>query len=120
MLHLHGFFEQARRGRLTAIRCRRCTELAIPPREACAGCGRSEWEPVLLAGTGTIESFRVIGSAEAGPPTPYAVADVRLTEGVSLAGRIVDIPLDALAIGQAVRFRALVDGLHTAIAFGPL
>ncbi len=120
MLHLHGFFEQARLGRLTAIRCRRCAELAIPPREACSGCGRSEWEPVPLAGTGTIESFRVIGSAEAGPPTSYAVADVRLTEGVSLAGRIVDIPLDALAIGQAVRFRALVDGLHTAIAFGPL
>ena len=119
MLHLHGFFEQARRGRLIAVRCRRCGGLAIPPQEVCAGCGRGEWEPVPLAGTGTIESFRVIGSAEAEPPLPYAVADVRLTEGVSLAGRIVDIPLDALAIGQAVRFRALVDGPHTTIAFGP-
>ena len=51
--------------------------------------------------------------------TPYAVAQVRLREGVSVLGRIVDIPLDALAIGQAVRFRPLVEPHQTGIAFGP-
>ena len=50
---------------------------------------------------------------------PHAVALVRLTEGVSLLGRIVDIPIQSLAIGQAVKFRPLVEANHTAIGFGP-
>jgi len=44
---------------------------------------------------------------------------VRLREGVSVLGRIVDIPLDALAVGQAVRFRPIVEPHQTGIAFGP-
>lgn len=121
MRQLHGFFEQARRGRLTAVRCRGCAGLAIPPQETCGGCGTREWEPVPLKGTGTITSFRIVESPPRGRPgAPYAVAEVRLAEGVSLLGHIVGIPPDALAVGQAVAFCPLVDGPQTTIAFGPV
>ena len=50
---------------------------------------------------------------------PYAIAVVRLREGVSLIGRVVDIPLETLAIGLPVRFRPLGNETETSIGFGP-
>ena len=50
---------------------------------------------------------------------PYAIAAVTLKEGVSLLGRVVDIPLDALAVGLPVRFRPLTLKDQTAVGFGP-
>lgn len=118
---LKAFFEEARAGRLTAIRCGRCGELAIPPKEFCPACQERAWQPVPLDGHGTISSFTIIrvpprGHAE---EAPYAVAVVKLDEGVSLLGRILDIPLDALKVGMAVRFRPLIRDERTVIAFGP-
>ena len=49
----------------------------------------------------------------------HAVGVVHLKEGVSLFGRLVDIPLDRLAIGLAVRFRPLLLHDQPAVGFGP-
>jgi uncharacterized OB-fold protein len=121
VIHLQSFFEEARAGRLTGIRCGGCGELAIPPRELCASCQQRDWQPVPLAGTGHIVSYTVIRVAPRGRggEVPYAVAVVRLDEGVSLLGRVVDIPLEALATGLRVRFRALELNGETAAGFGP-
>ena len=121
MITLQNFFEQVRGGQLTGIRCGRCGELAIPPKESCPSCRERAWETVPLTGAGTVASFTVIRVA---PPAraadaPYAVALVRLQEGVFLSGRIVDIPLDVLRIGLPVKFRPLVDRDQTAVGFGP-
>lgn len=121
VITLKAFFEEARAGRLTGIRCSRCGELAIPPKEFCAACHERAWEPIPLAGHGTIASFTVIRIPPRGraPEAPYAVAVVRLDEGVSLLGRVVDIPLDALKVGLPVRFRPLVHDNQTVVGFGP-
>lgn len=118
---LKTFFEEARAGRLTGIRCLSCGELAVPPKEACPGCRQSAWEPVSLSGVGTIASFTVIRVPPKGraDEAPYAVVVVRLVEGVSLLGRAVDMPLDSLATGLPVKFRPLVTGNQTVIGFGP-
>jgi uncharacterized OB-fold protein len=118
---LKHFFQEARAGRLSGIRCGKCGELAIPPKEFCPGCQEQNWTPVPLAGKGAITSFTVIRIAPRGrgAEAPYAVAVVRLDEGVSLLGRIVDIPLDTLRTGLTVQFRALVTGEQTAVGFGP-
>ena len=116
------FFERARAGTLTALRCGKCGELAIPPKEFCAACQRREWQPVTLAGDGTIASYTVIRVAPRHhvSEVPYAIAVVKLREGVSLIGRVVDIPLDTLAIGLPVRFRPLVTDAQTSVGFGPI
>jgi len=121
VISLKGFFEEAREGRLTGIRCGGCGELAIPPKEFCASCGRREWQPVPLQGAGTIVSFTVIRVAPRGrgSEVPYAVAVVRLEEGVSLLGRVVDIPFEALRAGLAVRFRPVQIDTQTLVGFGP-
>ena len=119
---LQTFFEQARTGKLTAIKCGACGTLAIPPKELCPECGARRWTPVPLSGDGAIASFTVIRVAPRGHAgdVPYAIAAVRLAEGVSLLGRVVDIPLDRLAVGLAVRFRPLVVRDRTAVGFGPV
>jgi hypothetical protein len=121
VITLKGFFEEARAGRLTAIRCGNCGELAIPPKELCPGCRERRWELVPLAGTGSVVSFTVIRIPPRGrlPEAPYAVAVVKLDEGVSLLGRIVDIPIDALAAGLRVRFRPVLTEEQVVIGFGP-
>jgi uncharacterized OB-fold protein len=118
---LQRFFERAREGELTAIRCGGCGALAVPPKELCPECGARQWTPVPLAGDGTIASFTVIRVAPRGhaDEAPYAIAAVRMREGVSLLGRVVDVPLEALAIGLPVRFRPLAVKDHTAVGFGP-
>ncbi|HTY77986.1 MAG TPA: Zn-ribbon domain-containing OB-fold protein [Candidatus Bathyarchaeia archaeon] len=121
VLTLKHFFEEARAGRLTGIRCGKCGELAIPPKEFCPGCQEHDWTAVPLAGKGAVVSFTVIRIPPRGrgEEAPYAVAVVRLDEGVSLLGRIVDVPLDGLRTGLPVRFRPLVTGEQTAVGFGP-
>lgn len=121
VIHLKGFFEESRAGRLSGIRCGRCGALAIPPKEFCESCGQRDWQPVPLGGAGTIVSHTVIRVAPRGRggEVPYAVAVVRLDEGVSLLGRVVDIPLDALKAGLPVRFRPLEIGGQTMVGFGP-
>jgi uncharacterized OB-fold protein len=118
---LKNFFEQARAGRLTGIRCARCGALALPPKEFCPTCQQRQWEAVSLSGTGTVTSFTVIRIPPRGhaADAPYAVAVVRLEEGVSLLGRVVDIPLESLKTGLPVKFRPLVTGTQTLIGFGP-
>lgn len=118
---LKHFFEQAREGILTAIRCGKCGELQIPPKEFCSACRERDWKPVTLAGDGTIASYTVIRVAPRNHTgeVPYAIAVVALREGVSLMGRVVDIPLDALAIGLPVRFRPIVSETQTSVGFGP-
>ncbi len=121
VITLKNFFERAREGTLTAVRCGKCGALALPPKEFCPACHERAWAPVTLAGDGTIASYTIIRVAPArfASEAPYAIAVVTLREGVSLTGRIVDIPLDALAIGLPVRFRPLIKENQTSVGFGP-
>ncbi len=116
-----AFFERARAGQLTAIRCGPCGELVMPPKELCPNCHAHAWQPVPLAGDGTIATFTVIRVAPRAhaADVPYGVAVVRLKEGVSILGRIVDIPLDELAVGLPVRFRPIVTNDQASVGFGP-
>ena len=117
---LKSFFEEARAGRLTGLRCE-CGQIAMPPKELCAACGKRAWTRVPLAGDGAVASFTVIRVPPRGRAgeAPYAVAVVQLREGVSLLGRVVDIPLDSLRIGLPVRFRPIASGEQTLVGFGP-
>ena len=119
---LQSFFERAGDGKLTGIKCGGCGALAIPPRELCPECGKREWSAVPLSGDGEIASFTVIRIAPRGHAgdAPYAIAAVRLVEGVSVLGRVVDIPFDELGIGRKVRFRPLRIHERVALGFGPV
>jgi uncharacterized OB-fold protein len=116
---LKGFFEQAREGRLTGIRCGGCGEVAIPPREFCASCGKRAWQSVTLSGEGSLASYTIIRVAPSrhAAEAPYAVGVVKLKEGASIFGRIVDVPFEKLAVGLPLRFRPIVVKDQTAVGF---
>ena len=121
MVTLKTFFAEAREGRLNGLRCQHCGELTIPPKEFCTACHEHSWDVVQLSGDGTIASFTVVRVAHKTNTheSPYAVAVVQLKEGVSVLGRMVDLPLESLAGGSEVSFRPLLSGEQTLIAFGP-
>ena len=116
---LKGFFDRVREGRLTGIKCGGCGEVAIPPREFCASCGARNWEPIALSGDGTLASYTIIRVAPTrhAADAPYAVGVVRLEEGASIFGRIVDIPFEKLCVGLPLRFRPLVVNGQTSVGF---
>ena len=117
---LKGFFERAREGRLTGIKCGGCGEIAIPPKEFCASCGAHAWEQIPLSGDGTLASYTIIRVAarQHAADVPYAVGVVRLKEGAAIFGRVVDVPFEKLCVGLPLRFRAIVVNDQTAIGFG--
>ena len=92
------WFAAARQGVLKLRRCTSCQRPHWYPRPVCPYCqGDTEW--VDAAGSGTIYSLSVTRRAG---PVAYALAYVRLDEGVTLLTNIVDCDLDTLAIGQRV------------------
>ena len=95
--------------------------LAIPPKEFCAACGKRAWELVPLSGEGTLASYTVIRVAPAKhvADAPYAVGVVKLKEGTSIFGRILDVPFEKLSVGLPLRFRPIVVQEQTAVGFAP-
>ena len=73
------FFEKARGGQLTAIRCGSCGELSMPPRELCPSCYAHSWQSVALAGDGTIASFTSCGRPAAADGTRTTAASAAPT-----------------------------------------
>ncbi|CCE09805.1 conserved hypothetical protein [Bradyrhizobium sp. STM 3843] len=92
------FFAATANGSLRVKVCSTCRKPHWYPRPLCPYClGETEWSDV--AGKGQIYSVSVTRRAG---PIPYAIAYVRLDEGVTMLSNIVDCDLDSLRIGQRV------------------
>ena len=93
------YWDAAARGTLLVKRCIDCQRLHHYPRALCPFClsDRTEWQPV--SGQGTLYTYSVMRRVQ----VPYAIAYVRLDEGVTLMTNIIDCDFDQLRIGQPVR-----------------
>ncbi len=93
------YFTAAKNGVLKLRRCTACKAPHFYPRPLCPFClGDTEW--IDARGTGEIYSVSVTRRAG---PIPYAIAYVKLDEGVTMLTNIVDCDLDTLRIGQRVK-----------------
>ena len=93
------YWAAARDGVLKLRRCTACRRAHWYPRPVCPFCqGDTEW--VDAKGTGEIYSLSVTRRAG---PIAYALAFVKLDEGVTMMSNIVDCDLDDLRIGQQVK-----------------
>jgi len=102
------FWAAAKEGVLKFRRCTACAKPNWYPRAVCPYCfGDTDWE----ASKGTGEIYSVSVTRRAGP-IPYAIAYVRLDEGVTMLTNITDCDLDSLKIGQRVKlvFKPTEDG----------
>jgi hypothetical protein len=99
--------ESIHRYRLVAHRCGNCKRVYFPPRDICPICHRDsigKMKEFTLSGKGQIESFTVVHDA---PPAftrqrPYILAIIRLDEGPSITGQVVDCDPGEVDIGNRV------------------
>ncbi len=112
------YWRAAAAGQLLIKRCTACARPHWYPRSLCPYCMSDAlcWEEV--SGLGAVYSVSVTRKAA---PAPYAIAYVRLDEGVTMLSNIVDCDLDAVRIGDRVKvcFKAAADG-HAIPMFTPL
>ncbi|OGQ98608.1 MAG: hypothetical protein A2284_15015 [Deltaproteobacteria bacterium RIFOXYA12_FULL_61_11] len=111
------------RYRLEASRCKQCGYIAYPHRLICPECQCREFVPITLKNTGTIETYTVIRVAPSQfvDQVPYAVAIVKLDDGVALTCQVADTDPSKLAIGKRVtlEFRRIqADGEAGVLAYG--
>jgi uncharacterized OB-fold protein len=91
--------------RLLASRCTHCSQLAFPPTDECARCGRAEdgdRQSVSLSGLGRLYTYSVIHVAPASFRPPYAVGYVDLPEGIRVLAQI-ELPEGGLEIGETLQ-----------------
>ncbi len=87
-------------GKLLVKHCTTCGKPHWYPRPQCPFCMSDQTVWKESAGAGTVYSFSI--SRRVGP-VPYAIAYVRLDDGVTMMSNIVDCDLDAVRIGWRVR-----------------
>jgi len=103
--------EIPQRYRFEAGRCTECGAICFPPRLICPVCKARTFEAVHIADEGVIETFTVIRVAPTGfgDEVPFAVAVIKLADGVKITAQVVDCDVNKLEIGARVRaeFRRL-------------
>lgn len=97
-LESERYWEAANQGKLLVKTCEDCGQVHFYPRAICPHCwsDNTQWEQA--SGKGRIYSYSVMRRSE----TPYAIAYVRLDEGVTMLTNIVEADFDTLAVDQEV------------------
>ena len=109
---------------LVAQACTSCGALFFDRRNACARCGKREFEPKALATTGTLRSFTIVHRAAPNVPVPYVSSVVELDGGGVVKANIVDAGADAekFELGMPLRLTTFTCGTDEegteAVAFG--
>lgn len=111
------------RYRYEASKCKKCGQIYFPPRLICQECRSTEMETVILAQEGVILSHTVIRvpPAPLKDEAPYAIAIVKLDDGVKLTAQVVDCDPTNLKVGDRVKLefrRVQTDGASGVIAYG--
>ena len=93
------FWDAAENGKLMIMKCKDTGKFYFYPRARSPYTLSDNVEWVEAKGTGEIYTFSVMKRAK----IEYAIAYVKLDEGVTMMTNIVDTDLDALSIGQKVK-----------------
>jgi uncharacterized OB-fold protein len=94
------FWAATAEGRLLVRHCEACGKPHWYPRTQCPLCMSDQVVWKTSTGQGSIYTFSVCRRVG---PVPFAIAYVRLDDGVTMMSNIVDCDLDTIAIGQRVQ-----------------
>jgi uncharacterized OB-fold protein len=109
---------------LVAQACTSCGALFFDRRNACARCGKRDFERKALATTGKLRSFTIVHRAAPNVPVPYVSSVVELDGGGVVKANIVDAGSEAekFELGMALRLTTFPCGRDEegteAVAFG--
>ena len=108
---------------LVANECAQCSARFFDRRNACAGCGGTDFRKVDLPTDGVVKAFSIVTFAAPGVPVPFVSAVVDCG-GTSVRGNVIncDPSPDAVRLGMKVRLATYVLGADDngteAIGFG--
>jgi len=107
-----AFWDATQDNRFILKFCNSCKEPHYYPRTICPHCGSNDTAWVESKGLGEIYSYTVM---RRGVEVPFAMAYVRLNEGVSVLTHLTNCDFDAIQIGQKVKvvFQETQDGTKT-------
>ena len=107
-----AFWDAAQDNRFILKFCNSCKESHYYPRTICPHCGSDDTTWVESKGLGEIYSYTVM---RRGVEVPFAMAYVRLNEGISVLTHLTNGDFDAIQIGQKVKvvFQETQDGVKT-------
>ena len=92
------YWQAASDGKILVKHCTDCEKPHFYPRAICPYCLGDNTEWVEASGKGRIYSYSVTRRAQ----PPYAIAYVRLDEGVTMLSNIVEADFDALSVDMPV------------------
>lgn len=118
--------ESPNRYRMLGKKCGNCERIFFPSRDVCPFCHREslgKMKEIELSGNGEVFSYTIVHDA---PPAfsrqrPYVLALIKLEEGPTITGQIVDCKIDEVDIGKKVHsvFRKISqDGKTGMIYYG--
>ena len=107
-----AFWDAAQDNRFILKFCNSCKEPHYYPRTLCPHCGSNDTTWVESKGLGEIYSYTVM---RRGVEVPFAMAYVKLNEGISVLTHLTNCDFDAIKIGQKVKvvFQETQDGAKT-------
>jgi hypothetical protein len=114
------FFEACARGELTVQGCATCGHRQFYPRRWCLECDGTDLGWVPVSGEGELITYSVVRRAPSvahRDRVPYVIGMVKLIEGPQMMASIVDVEIDALLPGMAVR---IVPTVETGPCFVPV
>jgi uncharacterized protein len=101
------------RYRLVGMKCVKCGSISFPPKKCLCGGKNESFE---LSGTGKILSYTIIRAAPRGFEAPYAIGIIKLVEGPTITGQIVnefsDIDIDKDVSVVFRKLKEMQDGLN--------
>jgi uncharacterized OB-fold protein len=105
------------------VQCTECGHKNFPSTQLCLNCGGSKLTEYKLAEFGEIISFTMITQTapEMEKYLPYAIALIKLDDGVKITAQVIDVDYDKIKEGMKVRmvFRILsIDGNEGLIRYG--
>jgi uncharacterized OB-fold protein len=106
-------------GKIRGSKCSKCGALHLPPRPICSKCGGSDMAWKDVSWDGVIQAFTVVHvllSSMVGR-SPYAVAVVKLDDGPSVSGLVLDVGEDELSVGARVVAELVKEGETTSLCF---
>lgn len=114
------FYAGLKDRQLLVQKCSACGALRNPPGPMCPHCRALAWEPLALAGAGTVYSYTVHHH----PPlpgfgAPHAMVLVEMAEGVRVFGALAPEGQAGLRIGMPVRVEFLRAGDTPTFRFLP-
>jgi uncharacterized protein len=109
---------------LVANVCKGCGATYWDRRNACAKCGKQQFDREKLSDQGEVVAFSIVHRAAPNVPTPYVSAVVHLDGGGAVKTNLVDVDPtpETVQLGMRVKLKTFVAGTDDdgteAVAFG--